>query len=1028
MLRYRSGKKLCSTCETGIDEKGNYILDHGIEPGKKYTLKAYDGVRWRYDTRDITPNNGDNLGIDFTLSEPVARVNVHGKVEDSRGLRLTSGQAILYLADCEECEITRVPISEEGEYKFDKIAAPQNYQIGLEVAGQLVGLDNMYVDTGEDQQFNLAIRAKPDKMNASETTLIATRIGPETVTVTVDTGAVAIVESTATILGGQVDFHRSVQETPILGRNYSDFILLNPGVNDADQDDYASNRGGKQLSEINRTVDGVSITDSLVRSDKSLISLSSVSEFRVFQAGPLPAYSGWAPGENTDVTVRSGGSEFHGEINYRVMNDAFSARNFFNLPGFDAFRNHEGWAKLSGPIWKSHSFFSFDYDFARRAEAPTFSSVLTSRISELNQRLARLGLPREDLRRFLTTSGTDLPIAHLNYAPAPNHRLSAIYSFRRDLDSKELSNAVGWTSGAPSTARDVSGRNHFLRAQHTWLLSSLAVNTVSYFYRANSVSITPVEPDEISLLIPGLAIIGRATNLNEGDGHRQSEHLLSEDLKLLHEKHSFNFGGQFGFDRNLFRFAAFESGRAIIPGLDALSSPAPVADLFQVGSGGSQVSFNDSVVNLYFQDDYRIKNYLTLNFGLRYKAEFPPGFQKKDLNGFQPRLGFAWAVTSDQKTVLRAGYAIYRARLPQLPIAFELLMGGQGLQPDTPMPVRRVSSFIGEQAATGALNEFLNGGRIPGGPQLATAYDRNSLSPAAEAFDINVQRDVRKIIFEISYAYRRGSHLLTSTNINLPPPLSGGDRVDFRNATINPAFAQVYEFETVGHSSYHGGTVRAWKHFGGGFDFDASYTLSRAIDDVQSGSFEATPENVFNRSNDRAVSDLNLSHNLNVSAFWKARKSSSTGSGLLRRALGTLYLSEFFQFQSGRYFNVLVGSDANHDGNPLTDRPLNTGRNTFLGQRYAQLDATLGSQIKVSDGSRLTLSVDFFNLFNRTNFASYNTVLGRDDLRGMDAKIVSGRRGLPDFDFRRPLAPDGFGLATRAHSPRRIQLGVKFSF
>lgn len=73
----------------------------------------------------------------------------------------------------------------------------------------------------------------------------------------------------------------------------------------------------------------------------------------------------------------------------------------------------------------------------------------------------------------------------------------------------------------------------------------------------------------------------------------------------------------------------------------------------------------------------------------------------------------------------------------------------------------------------------------------------------------------------------------------------------------------------------------------------------------------------------------------------------------------------------------------------------------------------------------MNLSVEAFNIFNRANFTAYNTALGQANLSGLDPRIVFGRPRLPGFDYRRQLAPGGFGLATAAATPRRIEIGLK---
>jgi len=201
------------------------------------------------------------------------------------------------------------------------------------------------------------------------------------------------------------------------------------------------------------------------------------------------------------------------------------------------------------------------------------------------------------------------------------------------------------------------------------------------------------------------------------------------------------------------------------------------------------------------------------------------------------------------------------------------------------------------------------------------------------------------------------------------------------------------------------------------------------IDDVPSDSFERTPENIFDRRRDRSVADFLPTHNLSVAAEWARTKATTTRHNIVRRLLSQPHLTGTFNYNSGLYLNVLTGFDANHDGNPLTDRPMGVGRNTFLGQTFTDLDATVGFRSNVvTERVSLELAFRAFNVLNRANFSGFNTVLGKGDLSGSDPQIVFGRNGLPDFNFRQPLTASGFGLATSSGEPRRIEFGVKLTF
>src|SRR5260370_5987296 len=212
-----------------------------------------------------------------------------------------------------------------------------------------------------------------------------------------------------------------------------------------------------------------------------------------------------------------------------------------------------------------------------------------------------------------------------------------------------------------------------------------------------------------------------------------------------------------------------------------------------------------------------------------------------------------------------------------------------------------------------------------------------------------------------------------------------------------------------------------------GIQLNAISRYSRSLDDAPSGSFEATPENVFNRRIERAVTDFVPVHSLRATAGWD-QSSRPRKSGFFLNLVSHPYLLSSLSFDSGLRYDVLAGLDANHDGNPLTDRPLGVSRNAFLGQRFFGFNTSFGFRPLLTDSSSMRLSIDVFNLFNHTNFSSFDTVLQRADLSGLNPNIPLGRERLPSFDFHQPLTPSGFGAATKAFDPRRLQLGLRFTF
>jgi len=99
---------------------------------------------------------------------------------------------------------------------------------------------------------------------------------------------------------------------------------------------------------------------------------------------------------------------------------------------------------------------------------------------------------------------------------------------------------------------------------------------------------------------------------------------------------------------------------------------------FIQGLGSPSDKFTNFPIGFFWQDSWRARHNLTLNYGVRYDVEIPPKFKaptglaaggynylglqkgiQTDKNNFQPRVGIAWDVKGDGKTVIRSSYGMF---------------------------------------------------------------------------------------------------------------------------------------------------------------------------------------------------------------------------------------------------------------------------------------------------------------------------------------------------------------------------------
>ena len=194
----------------------------------------------------------------------------------------------------------------------------------------------------------------------------------------------------------------------------------------------------------------------------------------------------------------------------------------------------------------------------------------------------------------------------------------------------------------------------------------------------------------------------------------------------------------------------------------------------------------------------------------------------------------------------------------------------------------------------------------------------------------------------------------------LQRPESGGSPA-YSNAGL------LYYTDNTGNSVYNGLTLQVTERFQKIFTLNANYTFSHTLDDGTFTTFVSTPQDLYDRSLERANSNQDVRHRFIANFSVEGPKDSF---------LRNFTFSNIVTLQSPRPFTLFVGFDANGDTNPVTDRVGLSGRNTYYGDDLYSWDLRVARYFQFRERYRLDLMVDAFNALNRPNVDEVTSVYG----------------------------------------------------
>jgi Carboxypeptidase regulatory-like domain len=838
------------------------------------------------------------------------------------------------------------------------------------------------------------------------------QVGTETSVVNVQAQAAQINYDSHEIAG--VITHQDIQSLPLNGRSFLQLSMLQPGVTVTannvgqynKQFDVSILGAGSANNSVRITVDGATVADAINGGTQQNFSQEVVQEFQLSSTN-FDLSTGIGAGGSINIVTRSGGNDFHGSAFFFYRDHNMSAfPTLSHEPGEPSSpyfaRKQEGYW-LGGPIKKDKLFFfsalehtdqtalysAFPSDplfqaLGTNASSPYHSNELTEKFNwnisakntaflryshDGNNSFAPPGLGNLPSDWNVNTNWADSGVVSLVSALTPTMVNEARYSYTFWSNTNE-----------PPT------------------LAQCPAPCLGWDYVHNQ------DGPEITILGVNNFALGQAATAPQSRLLRR--HVFADNMNWQKGTHAIKYGGYWEHSKGTGSYAYFDPAAVELWSPESVAAVAPqraasypsafttINDLlklpvyaFTIGVGNPTQpplykrgdADHDNLFHIYAEDTWKIRPRFSLNYGLAWSYEsnalnydltkpqfLAPiyganglGRERNSPYNFSPMLGFAWSVTKDDKTVIRAGAAIYYDtwniynRLLERVILAPVGIGRIPV-PDSALfsKIPAVGFVSGTkpkslQSEPTSLNGYefnllLPSQLVPGiNSVLGGTYPPDTLNldlfgtgfgliptdfrlPYSEHFSIGIQREIRSdLVISADFVFRQYMHqLITNADLNhynsaagpvIPacpqnvPGLIPGDA----NCTSGPLESMI----SGGRSHYKGLLVKVDKRFSHFFAGSLAYAYAHEV-------------------------GLNgLVDNSNWFASWGPQAGHQTLTGSLILFLpGGFEVSGITSFQSAPPVQpYLTGIDLNGNGvfavageSPITGSPLpGTGYNEF---------------------------------------------------------------------------------------------------
>jgi hypothetical protein len=812
-----------------------------------------------------------------------------------------------------------------------------------------------------------------------------------------------------------------------------------------------------------------------------LLGVDAVREFNVV-TDTYGAEYGKRPGGQVSIVTASGANALHGTLYDFLRNSALDARNFFDQGAIPEFQRNSFGGNLGGPIQKDKVFLFTNYEgfrqhlgvsdvtlvpdnSARALAVPAVQPLLALWPSPNGPELG--GGIALAYSHPLQTIREDFGTTRFDYNVSNNDSLLAVYT----IDDS----AANTPSANPLSLILETEREQVVSVQEQHTFSPTVLNTArigfsraGYFFNG----IVPVNiPGWVAGAPIGAIVIGGGTasngatqitaaGANNSSNARQARNLFTYDdhIYVSHGVHQLEAGVWFQHLRSNDNTAQSQYGQASFTSLSTFLEGTIAT--FSVVPSPTELGWRSLEAAGFVQDNMKLRANLQLRVGFRFESTngWNEAFGRASNYLFdgamiqtnpvvghsaftvdrakflpEPRVGIAWDPFGKSKTVIHAGFGIYRSLLDN--VDYRL---------DQTAPFNSVATL--KNIPVAGL-QITPGAPLPSGSKISpSGIQPDAFTPTVLSWTFKVEQQLTPTtLVALGYAGSHGYHELLSVDANEPAPtiLTGGGVYYAAGAPLaNPSVANTTTWLTEGLSSYNALTVDVSRRLTRGLQFRGVYTFSKSLDDgtaLNSSVGTNAPGFVMyplNPKRDWGPSNSDVRHLAVINATYELPFRAAGKWG--RRLAGGWSLSAIETLQSGFPFTPQLGFNPANNGdtrnpirpswNPAFSGPVilggpnvyfkpaafiipaagtygDAGRNVLTGPGLATTDISVAKNTPLNDKLRVQFRAEFFNLFNRPNFGTPNAV------------VFSSASATP--------SPTAGVISSTATTSRQVQFGVK---